>query len=360
MPLRLLPLFALIFLTPVGLLAAGVEVSVHEKGTDATEARMKALTSAEKRAFEKLITERMGKKAGEYLKATPPEAVSQMVQGYEIVEESMTPNSYKGVIKVRFSDAALAKLPRLQGKGEVVAPALHPMDSNATLVIPVWRDAGGALIWESVNPWRDAVSRAALQSHKNRWLTATGDPADLVYLDSASFAQAGFTQLAPLAERYGAGKILMVVAQEGPGAIEATLRHLSAAGEQKETLQLATTAAVTATQEEKMQMAAEELFLGEHPAALTAAQKKEIAKEIPQLQEINLILSLKLARDWAEMQHRLLMIPGVEGLQVVQADWQRLRAKLFYRGKPEVLGEDLARAGLIVQQIDEELMLTIR
>jgi hypothetical protein len=69
---------------------------------------------------------------------------------------------------------------------------------------------------------------------------------------------------------------------------------------------------------------------------------------------------LKQARDWAEMNHRLINIPGVEGVQVVSANWHHMNGVLNYRGFPEDLGKALAAAGIDVRQEADVLMMKIR
>ncbi len=365
MPRHLYVVLLLFLFGPMQAFAVDVQVDVAETGKDATEARIKALSSADKLAFAKLVTGKLGMKAEEFLKAYTPEAISQMVQGYEIVEESMTPNSYKATMKVKFGDSILNKIPTLSSATGAVIPAEKPaiktIDSKTILILPVWLDAKGIILWEEINPWREALSKAALQVPGNHWVTATGDPADRVYVDASNVSSAGFAQLAPLAERYGAGQVLIAIAHAGAGNLEVELRHLSATGEEKENMQLAADAPESATLEDLMQRAADELLLGDNPAALTKGQKKAIAMDTPEeLQEINMMLNLTRARDWAELNHRLQTIPGVEGLQVVSADWQRMKVRMAYRGKPEKLGEELAKAGLNVQQEADMLLLTIR
>lgn len=338
--------------------ALEMQVNVSEKGKDATEARMKALSAADLAAFTQLVRERAPERAEAMLKAYPLEAISQMVQGYEIVEESMTPNSYRATMKVKLDDSALSKIPYLggSGKGSAAAPAAV-LESEAVLIMPVWFDNTGIRLWEAENPWRDALSKAALQAG-GKWIMPAGDPSDLIIIDSSTVSSADFTKLAPLAARYGAGRILVATAKPGIATLAVELRRLSAAGEEKENIKF-TSGASEATQEQILQRAAEELLLGDSPSALDTHQKQEKPKK-PQLHEINALLNLTRARDWAELNHRLRSIPGVETLQVVNADWQRMQVKLVYRGFPEDLGTSFAKAGLNVQQQGDMLLLTIR
>lgn len=365
LPRLYLILFAL-WIFPTASFAVAIEVEVAERGENATEARMKAMTAAERLAMEKLLIEKIPGRGKETTKSLDDEAIAQMVQGYEIVKEKMTPNTYRGTIKVKFDDYAIEKLlgapaGTTEKENEVAAAAAS---SASVLLLPVWFDEKGILLWETTNEWRNIINRTALQAEAGAWIVPFGDPTDLLVTDSTQIENASFAQLAPMAARYGAGSILVAIAKPGERVLDVELRHLTKAGEEKEVLSVPATDNVTLA-EDLMGIAAEKLLIGTDrvaPAALTGTQQAALPerKKIPQLHHINLLLHLKQARDWAELNHRLHTIEGVEELQVVVADWRRMQMRMAYRGDPEDLGEDLAKAGLTVQQSADMLLVAIR
>ncbi len=357
-----------IALLPFASMAQEAEVDVAERGANATEARTKAMAAADRLAFEKIINAKLPKQAKAVLKAYTPEAISEMVLGYEVVTEKMTPNTYRATIKVKFDDAAIEKITGVTAedtsKENNVAAAAAAVSSSAVLILPVWFDERNILLWETNNGWREMISRVALQADSGQWIVPFGDPTDMVTTDSTQIETAGYEALAPLAARYGAGSILVAIAKPGVGVLDVELRHLTKAGAEKEIVSVQAKDNTT-TPEELMKKAAEILLLGDErtdPAALTGKQRaaRSGARNIPELHQINLLLHLKQARDWAELNHRLHTIEGVEKLEVVVADWRRMQMKMSYRGDPEDLGEAMAKAGLTVNQSASMLLIGIR
>lgn len=356
-------------------LALDVQVQVQEKGRDATDARIKAMTSAEQKAFEKLLDEKAPKKKEELLKNYNAEAISQMVQGYEIVEESMTSNSYNATMKVKFNDTAMNGLFG-PGAGMKKAATSKLAANGAVLIVPVlFNQDNTVLLWETGNHWREIVGKVALQATASKWLAPLGDPNDLLIVDSEQVLKANFTSLAPLAERYGAGEVLVAIAKPADNIVAVELRHLSSKGEEKTGFTVEAPQDVVAKEADLLQQAAEKMLLGKiistkagpasapeepaEPFALTASQKSA-APPKPGLHQIQVMFYLKQARDWAEMNHRLLNIPGVENVQVFSANWHHMNGVLSYRGFPEDLGKALSAAGIDVRQEADVLMMKIR
>lgn len=354
------------FALPVA--ALDVQVEVSETGKDATDARIKAMTTAEQLAFAKILEDKAPKKKDELLKSYDEAAISQMVQGYEIVEESMTPNSYTATMKVKFSDTAINQLfgaakPKAKG---------HLKANGAVLIVPVYfGKENQVLLWETGNRWREAVNKAALQAKAGRWIAPLGDPTDLLVADSNSVLSLDFGRLEPLAERYGAGEILMAIAKPAENILAVEMRHLSAKEEEKDSFVVEAPQNTVMAEADLLRQAAEKMLLGssasspsdissmEAPLALTDSQQKS-APPKPQLHQLNVLFYLKQARDWAEINHRLITIPGVEGVQPLSADWHHMNAVITYRGFPEELGKSLGAAGIDVRQDGDVLMMKIR
>jgi hypothetical protein len=372
----------IVFASPEPVFAREIEVKVSERGTNATEARMKAMSRADRLALEKVLIEKYPEKAQKILRSFDDEALNQMVESYQILEEAMTPETYRATIKVTLNDSALSKItlaaPAKKQAEETedsaatttatppkAAPLQWP-ESEATLVLPVWMDEKGVLLWESANKWRKEINKTAVLSSQTQWIVPFGDPTDMLMLDGSQIQTITPSQLIPLAARYGAGAVLLAIAKPAQGTLTVDMHRIAASGEERHQVVLDTTPERN-TQEKLLHHAAEILLLGSEQRvaeALTEKQRLRRQQEDPKvpapLHEINAILHLRQAKDWAELRYRLQKIEGMEALQVVAANWQQMQVKLAYRGDPENLGESLAKAGITVQHQHEMLILALR
>ena len=343
--------FALLCAGPLPALAVNVDVKVSETGTSATEAREKALAAGQQKAFSTFAKQRSPAKAQELIDRTPPEQIGKLVQGFEVLNETMTGTSYKGTLRYDFNDVELGKLLGQEPFSPPAMPADDPLpeeqgaqevSSTATLLIPLFKSEAGSLLWESPNPWRNAINRAALEQGRGAMLVPYGDPKDSLLLNSGNAASADHTLVKPLLKRYGAAQALLVTATPvetaSPPYIEITLRKLEAKAGKPETIRVE--GSEKQTLEQALDVSADELIkeltntnpLGDYaPQELTA-------------QAIDVRFAMRSPREWADLRQRLATISGIESMRVRNADWQSMMVEIMYKGDSETLRREMAAA----------------
>lgn len=347
----------ILLLWPILAAAESVEVSVSERGRDATEARSAALVAAEQKAFRKLIMERSPDKAEAILGSYEPQHISQMVQGYEVVNETITDNSYHAKLKIEFHDAMISRLlnPQAAETNASQAAADEPSETQAVLVLPVFRDGLGIFLWGEENVWREHLNRAAISMGFDRLVMPYGDPTDRLMIDSGNVTTASYALLSGMARRYGAREILIAVAEpefgSEPIAVNTTLRVLG-----PQTMDNHKFRMVGEDLKEALRKSAEAVVTGINGGQESA----EGGEAKPPLHELAARVVLSHVRDWVELRGRLEQIEGIEHIDVVRADWKEMMLTLSYRGQPELLGQQLAQANIAVEKGDGFLKLAIR
>ena len=237
---------------PLSASAVFVEVKVSQTGRDASEARDLALADGQRSALRQLAQERDPSHVERQMRALSDSKLSQMVRGYEVLEEAMSPTGYRASLRYDFDDkqvnALLGKAPDasppgaggLAGKpfappGRDGSKAADEEQISVTLVVPVLKTTSGLLLWEKDNAWRDAVNAAVLENGKGVAVVAYGDPSDKLLLKPLQALQGDSKALAPLAKRYAAEVVLVAAATppasvgDGPAEMELTLRSVATA-----------------------------------------------------------------------------------------------------------------------------------
>ncbi len=340
--------------------AATVEVSVSEVGPTAMEAKQKAVTAAEKKAFSDYVTSKAPQQAAKILAAYDAEQISQFIVGYQVLEESMTDRSYRAKLSMDINDKAVGALfDTATGAGQDAAVT---GGGESLLVLPVLRNSSGIFLWETDNQWRQLLNSAALQLGQGKLVMPYGDPTDKLMMDSGSVTNANFAMLSSLAKRYGVGEVLVAVLEpdfEQPAkSLKVDLRFFDGSGAKGQIISVDANANESLPQ--MMQRTADKIVVGLVRRIEKQQQAGSGAATETKTQQLQAVLPMTKLTDWVELQKRLKLINAVDSFEVLSADWQEVRMTLHYHGTPEVLGQELARANIHVKQGADALMLAVR
>lgn len=358
-------LLSAMLLGPLTLAAAPVEITVAKRGKDAVEARELAIAEAEKRGFLRLMEQRMPAKAEQIVNAYDPAQISTMVQSYEILDERMTDKSYRATLRLQFNqsiiDQILSRAEQIAAQAEQQAPLAEtadggavPMEKEATLILPAFRNESGIMLWDEANKWRDFVNNSAV-SASHKLVMPFGDPTDRLMIDSGNVTNASYGLLEPLAKRYGAQSVVVAIAESvygsNPARVNVTIRHLTPESmtEQRMILQ------------DKTVGHALRAGAGKLVNYILEARERRIeqATTIP-LMEVDARMDFSSMRDWEAAKRRLRQIPAMEGIKIHKADWDGMDFALAFRGDAEQLGRELNRVNLKVEKLEEKLRLRLR
>lgn len=341
-------------------LAASVEVTVAKRGKDATEARELAIFDAEQKAFRKLLIEKVPARAEAILSSYEPSHISALVQGYEVLDERMTDTSYRATLRMSFNDAIIDQMTRLPAAAgsapleDVPLPPGVESHREAILVMPVFRDERGIMLWDEDNQWRSWMNEAALVG-KGKLVMPFGDPTDRLMIDSGNVTTASYGLLAPLAERYGAQSIIVAIAepvyQAVPPMVNVTLRYLAPGAISERQIVL------------EDQQVGRALKAGAYAVIeniLTEKQREiEEANTVP-LIHLDARMDFSRMQDWVAAKRRMQQIPEIEAIVENSADWNGMEFQLAFRGTPEELGMALRQVDIRATKGDELLLIGLR
>jgi len=182
-------------------------VRVEATAQDAVAARAIAIEQAQRQALRQLL-DRLGAPAGIDVSQAP---IEDLVASFEVLEETVGPNSYAARLQVAFDREAVREL--LDDRGLAYADAT----AEPVVVVPLWQTGRELLLWESDNAWKAAWDQTLQQNGLVPFVVPLGDLQDFALLNPDQAARADQGALQALAERYGA-EAAIVARLEGSGA----------------------------------------------------------------------------------------------------------------------------------------------
>lgn len=213
---RLLGLLALAAPVVLGAAPAGADplhdvytvsgVPVDATAASSQAARDQAIANGERRAA-RLLLERLAQRR-DYprLPQINPADLNAMIEGFSVSHERTSAVRYLADLTVIFKPEAVRNLMAQSGIPIAETP------SRPVLVLPVWRDAGGAKLFDETNPWRDAWMRIATGKGLVPLLTPLGDVSDLNAISADQAMSGNAAALAAIAQRYNVGEVIVAVA----------------------------------------------------------------------------------------------------------------------------------------------------
>ena len=279
---------------------SGIAVDVTD--SDASSAKLKAISEAQVKAFAILLERLGGTEATARLQGLGPADIGRMMDSLSIEEERTGPGRYIGRLTVRF-------LP------EQVRAALAQADiaftedrAPAVVVVPVWMGPQGPEVW-SENPWRANWLALNAQDSLVPLVVPLGDLTDTQTLTPQQALQGDAAGLEAIRARYSAdAAIVAIAAPLDNSAIRTTLIGKTAMGpvdfDRTFTAEAGgvATAAAEAVREFHSVMIAE--WRASRPSAKAAVQSLRVAVPIASLEQ------------WNAVRAQLVATPGVAGVDL--------------------------------------------
>ncbi len=343
---RILIAMALLTLASPGAALADVQgltvadVPAEATAASASEARDIALATGQRDALTQLLQRLTAAADQPRLPLVTDDMVVSTVQVFEVQSERRSATRYVARLKVTFRrDPVLAIL----AKADVAftRPSERPI-----VLLPIWRGAAGALLWEESNPWHAAWAARDAGADLVPILVPAGDLQDLRTIQTAQ-AQAGDPPaLTAIAQRYDADTIIVAEAAPAPGvqALDVTLRRAGPSGVSTTTERVDLDPAIT------------------DPALQLAAAANEIARRLESgTRDASLVpsgapgsvaafIQFGGLPDWLAVRQRLRAVSAITRLEVLSLSTGDARVILHYQGDPLALAGALAAQGLELQR----------
>lgn len=323
---------------------AGVAVDVVAES--AAAARIEALAQGQRLSFRKLLERLVSITDYERLPNLPDPVITELVRSFEVAEERVGPDRYIASLTFHFKPADIGKLLR-----DLNIP-YAPSASDPIIVLPLFRNANGLLLWDDGNPWRAAWASLDPSNSLVPVIVPFGELTDMEIISAVQAEAGDRDRLKRLVERYEAGEAIIVdavengISRDGGPSVEVTVRRFQGQGVRvgggiysgtlSETLDSVLAAAAFTT---RRQLEDE----WKEANLLRFDRESSLAIDIP----------LTGVSDWRDIRDKLGGIAMIRKLEITSISIRFARAVLHYIGEDQQLVGALARSDLrLVREAD--------
>lgn len=191
------------------------DIEVDATAESAAAARQAAHAEGYQLAFDKLLARMVLEDDLAGLARPTRGQLEQMVSDFSVAEERTSDVRYLATMIYRFWPEEVRRYLRQSGV------SYAQTRSKPMLVLPVYESGGSSVLWEDPNPWRETWILRTPDGGLVPFTTPLGDLGDMAAVDAAQALAGDPVRLSALAERYGAGEVLVVEAvQRGDPLID--------------------------------------------------------------------------------------------------------------------------------------------
>jgi hypothetical protein len=188
--------------------ATGIDVDITG---DIATLRDQAMLEGQRKALQKVVSDIAPAERAAALQLPSDDVISTWVQDFEIEEEKTSATRYIGRFTFRFMAEPVQQY--LAGNSVQFAQ----VQTKRLLVLPIYTDeAGNSNLWGSTNLWLATWSVKAPNVSLVPMLLPTGDVADTEALSATQALAGDLPRLTALAQRYGAGDVLVTEVRASP------------------------------------------------------------------------------------------------------------------------------------------------
>lgn len=324
-------------------------VKVDATAENAAAARTIARTNGERAALTKVIDGLTGSTDESKLPKLSDQAVTDMVDSFEVAHEKMSPVRYLADYTFHFRPSKVRQLLRHAGI------AFSETPGKPVVVVPVYIDGDKTALWDDPNPWREAWGQIPAQSGPTRLSLPFGGIGDLTAID-ADQARSGDAQaLTDIAQRNGGDEALVATATARRQGDQLAGVDLSLKRYRQGQLIDSRTDSLDAKPGESeaellkraVAVAVADIEHGPPPSSQNSSKMASLDAVVP-------IASLG---DWIEMRQRLAAVPAIHRIDLLSLSRQQAKIAIRYAGSPDQLKSDLAAADIELDGADPDWRL---
>jgi hypothetical protein len=278
-------------------------VAVDVSASDASSAKLQAISEAQVKAFAVLLERLGGTEATARLQHLGPGDIGRMMDSLSIEEERTGPGRYIGRLTIRF-------LPDKVRAALAGADIAFTEDrAPAVVVVPVWLGREGPEAWTD-NPWRAGWLALNAQESLVPLVVPLGDLTDAHTLDAQQALDGNRAELDAVRQRYSADSIVVAVAAPlDNSTVRATLIGDTAMGKVDFDR--------TYTAEQGGVAAAAARAVREFHATMLAEWRASRPQVRPTaVQSLRVAVPLASLEQWNDLRARLVDTPGVAGVDL--------------------------------------------
>lgn len=321
------------------------DVEVDVTADSAAAARDQALIAGQRKAFDQLL---LTLTTPSEIAALPPlddNAISDMVLDFEIQSEKVSTVRYLGELAFRFQADAVRQY--LEQGGATYAVG----SSRPALALPVLTLDGDSLLWDETNAWLAAWSSTPLGGTLVPITVPLGDLADIAAIDAPEALGGDLDSLRAMAQRYGAGDVVVAEAQprvdeaSGEATVALSAKRYSPAGLAGEMQDTLSAPGGAEALPELYAQAARRVS-----DFLQAEWKQETLVSSTAEQHLDVIAPIASLEQWVELRRRLADVTVVRRADLLALSRRQALLDLVFIGDQAQLTRALAQRNLALTQ----------
>ena len=311
---------------------SGIRVDV--KDTSAAQARIKAITQGQRKAFKMLIEQLLSSEDQTSLVQPTENQLNAMIQDFEVQNEKNSKVRYIGTFAFQFYPTKVQEF--LNQKEKTVLPMAT---NEKILVLPIYEENGKVLLWQEDNVWRNAWNQA--NDLKSFYLLPLGDLTDILDFPERMAFKKDFARLQILRERYHAGYILLTVLKhDAPFNLSLYIYDGESLNYLEEDFPLLGDLSLTPTLIQKAlnkTLALIENFFAETKSGITLEKSSFEGR-----------IMFQNHQEWLKNQKILSTVPGVRSFEVISLQRGQALIRLHHNGPEKRILKALEKKGFTV------------
>jgi hypothetical protein len=329
-------------------------VGVDATAESAAAARELARVDGQRRALVQVIDRLSGTADSGKLTKLDDKTITDMVESFEVANERMSAVHYLADYTFHFRPSKVRRLTHITDGAPAEPnskPAVVEGGGKPLIVLPVFKDAAGSILWDEPNAWREAWAQRSADTGVTRLTVPLGDASDLATID-AGRAEAGKPDaLAAIAQRNGGDEAIVALAtarREGDKLVGLDLsikRYQS--GRLAETHE-ATLDANSGENAGDFLKRAADMMAGE----IASGSKKNPGPRSDQQANLSASVLLGSIGEWVSVRDRLASVPTIRKVDLLSLNRHEAKIQIKYVGGSDQLKSSLAAVDLGLDGID--------
>jgi hypothetical protein len=277
-----------------------------------------------------------------------------MVESFEVANERMSAVHYLADYTFHFRPSKVRRLVHTADSAPTEAnskPAIVEGGGRPLVVLPIFKDSAGSILWDDPNAWRDAWAQRSADTGPTRLTVPLGDASDLATID-AGRAEAGKPDaLAAIAQRNGGDEAIVALAttrREGDrlvGLDLSTKRYRF--GRLADTHETTLDTNPGENPDDFLKRAAD-MIAGE----IASGSRKSPGSRSDQQANLAANVLIGSISDWVRVRDRLAAVPTIRKVDLLSLNRHEAKIQIKYVGGPDELKSSLAAVDLGLEGTD--------
>lgn len=305
-------------------------VAVDATAEGSAQARDIALAEGQRAAYQLLMQRLTRQRDWAEIPQVTTDGLANLILGFQVSNERSSATHYVARVTFSFRPEKVRELLRTSGLG------YSESRSRPAVLLPVYNSGGQVILWGEGNAWRDAWAKRDLANDLVPILLPQNDAQDAALIPPGTAQSGDWSQLAPIAQKYGVDRVIVAVASETASGLTVRVRQISSF--QNRSSDFTVGASDPPTQ----------LDQGVDGALLRVDEEWKSATIVSYGQQNTLLASIRYGslQEWLSIRRRLGQVPSITSVEVLAMSVQGAEVRVNYAGSADQLSASLAQLSL--------------